>query len=270
MKWGDLLGTIFDTFRIGYDKLTLDASGLSAPRTLIIPDRSGTVSIVVMQTTAPSDPFDGLIWWNSETGNAYIYYEDGDSNQWVSLSRGVKGDQGEAGAQGAPGDSGILGIWQGDWSAGTYNQDDVVRNDNSLWIATATTTTEEPTGTPTDWDLLLGPNAAFLDQIQSFTAPQRGNITTANDGVFNLSLSQHFSCTPTGIVTLQFDNLVAGQSGVIVLDNAGAHTISIETASIETTADAATDLSVAGKYAVSYHVPSGAAKVIMTYSGALA
>lgn len=49
--------------------------------------------------------------------------------------------------------NGISFIWKGAWSAGTYVANDVVENDGSSWIAT-TTTTEEPTGTPTDWDLM--------------------------------------------------------------------------------------------------------------------
>ena len=44
--------------------------------------------------------------------------------------------------------------WQGSWAAGTYNQHDAVYHNGSSWIATATTTTEEPSGSATDWDYL--------------------------------------------------------------------------------------------------------------------
>ena len=36
-------------------------------------------------TSPPSDPDQGDTYWDSEEGNAYIYYEDGSSNQWVPL-----------------------------------------------------------------------------------------------------------------------------------------------------------------------------------------
>jgi hypothetical protein len=59
-----------------------------------------------------------------------------------------RGDKGETG------DTGDIGIdWQGAWSAGTYEENQAVENNGSSWIAT-TTTTQEPSGTATDWDLI--------------------------------------------------------------------------------------------------------------------
>ena len=36
--------------------------------------------------TAPSSPRNGDLWFDSSTAKLYIRYEDGSSNQWVSLS----------------------------------------------------------------------------------------------------------------------------------------------------------------------------------------
>jgi hypothetical protein len=38
----------------------------------------------------------GDLWWNSEDGSLYVYYEDGDSDQWVEVSNAPS--QGAAGA----------------------------------------------------------------------------------------------------------------------------------------------------------------------------
>jgi hypothetical protein len=38
-----------------------------------------------VSTTPPASPGQGDTYWDSEEGNAYIYYEDGTSNQWVPL-----------------------------------------------------------------------------------------------------------------------------------------------------------------------------------------
>ena len=40
----------------------------------------------------------GELWWESDTGDLYVYYNDGDSAQWVmanSGGRGLTGDKGE-------------------------------------------------------------------------------------------------------------------------------------------------------------------------------
>ena len=52
-------------------------------------DGSGTLSwidpgaTVAVSDTAPSGPENGDLWWKSDEGRLYIYYEDGSSNQWV-------------------------------------------------------------------------------------------------------------------------------------------------------------------------------------------
>ncbi len=38
-----------------------------------------------VSTTPPADPDDGATYWDSEEANAYIYYNDGSSSQWVPL-----------------------------------------------------------------------------------------------------------------------------------------------------------------------------------------
>jgi hypothetical protein len=43
--WRDLLGTVSNVFTIGLKKASLDASGLSAPRTFTLPDLAGTVAL---------------------------------------------------------------------------------------------------------------------------------------------------------------------------------------------------------------------------------
>ena len=38
---------------------------------------------VVVSATAPVSPTQGKLWWNTTTGTLFIYYQDGDSNQWI-------------------------------------------------------------------------------------------------------------------------------------------------------------------------------------------
>jgi hypothetical protein len=54
-----------------------------------MPQVPGVQLVVVagfeVSTTPPASPSGGDTYWDSEEGNAYIYYEDGTSNQWVPL-----------------------------------------------------------------------------------------------------------------------------------------------------------------------------------------
>ena len=34
----------------------------------------------------PSNPTNGTFWWDSENGQLYTYYNDGDSSQWITCS----------------------------------------------------------------------------------------------------------------------------------------------------------------------------------------
>jgi hypothetical protein len=42
--------------------------------------------LVLTDDVAPSTPSDGTLWWDSVSGQLYIYYSDGTSNQWISTS----------------------------------------------------------------------------------------------------------------------------------------------------------------------------------------
>ena len=64
-----------------------------------------------ISASAPSSGVDvGDLWWESDTGDLSIYYNDGSGNQWVEVgSMGPTGSQGAAGAQGATGPTGAQG-----------------------------------------------------------------------------------------------------------------------------------------------------------------
>ena len=66
-------------------------------------------------TSAPGSPNNGDLWWESDTGDLSIYYDDGvgsPSAQWVDINtgpRGAQGGTGPTGAQGAQGHQGHQG-----------------------------------------------------------------------------------------------------------------------------------------------------------------
>ena len=73
-----------------------------------------TVIPVTVGENPPNTPTpnNGELWWESDTGDLYVYYNDGDSAQWVmanSGGRGLTGDKGEVGPKGEKGQKGELG-----------------------------------------------------------------------------------------------------------------------------------------------------------------
>jgi len=103
-------------------------------------------------------------------------------------------------------------------------------------------------GNPT---LDVGSLVAKTDTAKTFTAPQRGTITTDNDGSFDLSVTNNFVCTPTGTFTLTFTNHTAGQSGYVLLINSSGYAVSAA-ATTKVSATFLSTVSAAGTYLISY------------------
>ena len=41
---------------------------------------------ITISDNPPGSPTAGSLWWNSNTGYMFVYYNDGDSSQWVETS----------------------------------------------------------------------------------------------------------------------------------------------------------------------------------------
>ena len=63
-----------------------------------------------ISASAPSSGVNnGDLWWESDTGDLAIYYNDGNSSQWVEINTGPRGAQGGTGPTGAQGAQGVTG-----------------------------------------------------------------------------------------------------------------------------------------------------------------
>ena len=114
------------------------------------------------------------------------------------------------------------------------------------------------------------PDATFTiaasNAAQTFSASQRGTVTTDNDGSFDMNATNNFKCTPTGSITLTFTNITAGQSGFILLVNGSNYTVSAA-ATTKVAAGALSAMSASGTYLLSYF--SDGTNVFVVNSGAL-
>jgi hypothetical protein len=112
-----------------------------------------------------------------------------------------------------------------------------------------------------------GSDYAAPGTAATFTASQRGTVTTDNDGSFDMNVTNNFKCTPTGTFTLTFTNITAGQSGYVLLVNTSGYAVSAAaTTKVNTTF--LTTVSAAGTYLLSYFTDG--TNVYVTTGGALA
>lgn len=118
-------------------------------------------------------------------------------------------------------------------------------------------------GNPT---LDVGSLVARTDQAKTFTASQRGTVTTDNDGSFDMSVTNNFQCTPSGTFALTFTNITSGQSGYVLLINTGGHAVTAA-ATTKVNASFLATVSAAGTHLISYFAAGG--NVYCTTSGAM-
>ena len=50
-----------------------------------------TSNVISTSDTPPASPADGTLWWNSDDGQLKVYYDDGDSSQWVDARTTLPG-----------------------------------------------------------------------------------------------------------------------------------------------------------------------------------
>lgn len=112
-----------------------------------------------------------------------------------------------------------------------------------------------------------GTDYAAIGTASTWTASQRGTVTTDNDGSFDMNVTNNFKCTPTGTFALTFTNITAGQSGFVLLVNTGGYSITAA-ASTKVQTGALTAISAAGTYLLSYWTDG--TNVYVTHSGAMA
>jgi len=69
----------------GSDPRTFPAIWNATAQTLEDNVGAGGASVTTSDT-APADPAEGDMWWKSDDGKLFVYYNDGDSSQWVDAA----------------------------------------------------------------------------------------------------------------------------------------------------------------------------------------
>ena len=112
-----------------------------------------------------------------------------------------------------------------------------------------------------------GTDYAAIGTASTWSASQRGTVTTDNDGSFDMSVTNNFKCTPTATFALTFTNITAGQSGYVLLVNTSGYTVTAA-ATTKVNTSFLTTVTTAGTYLLSYFTDG--TNVYVTTGGAMA
>ena len=98
---GNLVGTANSVSKINFVGAAISATASGTISTV-------TVQVVSISTAAPAGSNHGDLWWDSDEGELNVYYNDGNSSQWVLANSGISsGPQGGVGGQGGAGGANV-------------------------------------------------------------------------------------------------------------------------------------------------------------------
>lgn len=66
-----------------FNALSGTSASFATTASFALTSAGGGGSSVTVSDTAPVGPSAGNMWWNSTLGKMFIYYNDGDTSQWV-------------------------------------------------------------------------------------------------------------------------------------------------------------------------------------------
>ena len=137
---------------------------------------------VTVSSNPPGTASNGDLWWDSDVGELYIYYTDGDSNQWVETSGGSETVTISDNAPSSPNDGDLW--WESDTGSLKIYYND---GDSQQWVDS---------------------NAGVLSSVSSFltwSSNSAGIHTTANVGIGTTNVSavdsNNTAVLAVGIVT---------------------------------------------------------------------
>lgn len=129
---------------------------------------------ITVSNTAPISPSQGALWFNSNSGELYVYYNDSDSSQWITPvgSIGPEGIQGNIGATGATGPAGSTGNTGAQGSTGATGP--------AFTIATSETAPVSPMAGDLWWSSNLG--TLFFYYVDSDSSQWVNAVAGGNGG----------------------------------------------------------------------------------------
>ena len=194
---------------------------------------SAGASVITTDTSAPNSPVDGTLWWNSTEGTLKVYYDDGNSQQWVDASVAAIGYTGSIGYNSSVvGYTGSTGYTGSASTAGGYT--------GSSGTTLKSITIYEPTSTEnitlffTTVALTLSKVAAVLTGSNSpsinYSIKSGSDRSSASETNVN---STTVTSTTTGTNATIADSTISANSWVWLETSAASGTVSSLTVTLE-------------------------------------
>ena len=196
-----------DTTTISGVLYTYDSSNNSWKPTL-----TPATATVTTSDTAPTNPSNGDMWFDSSVGKTFIYYNDGTSTQWVQMNPNTQ--SGPAGADGAAGSSVTAYANFAAFANGTTEGDFAFAQDTkALYVWDGT-----------EWDRIYSGS----NETPTWTTEPNANYDLEEDGTATIiSVS---ATDPEGFpITYTYDTNPSNQSQATISESNGTFTITPST-----------------------------------------
>lgn len=169
---------------------------------------------VAVSDTAPASPVQGDLWFDTVSGNLFIYYDDGDSTQWVIVT--TLQDVGGGGA------SNIIGtdpIVVDDSTPGTVSISASVATTTDTGVARFATTAEVNAGTEPQAAVTpaaLRQSLAGANNLPLASTTQVGVLETATDAEAIVGTSTSVAVTPSNLAAALPAYGVGAPAGMVI------------------------------------------------------
>ena len=208
--------------------ITINGSGVISATPQGGPGPGGGASVTISSTPPPS-PAVGNLWWDDVGGQMYIWYDDGNTQQWVAVNNPGAGPPGPI-ASDAPFDSTLYGRVNGSWRNLTYNDIAGLTSQVNLLIAAAS----------------IG-YSQLPAEVQQVPVPFQFTGQPANSAMLNVPMAMTVD-VPAGLAGARvYDNTRATANASFTLNkiSAGVST-SLGTVTITPTSNTSANLSGGG------------------------
>ena len=149
---------------------------------------------VTISPTAPTDPDEGDLWWDSDDGKMFVYYNDGDSSQWVdaagpSVAVQSTAPTGYEGQLWLDDTDGSMYVYYTDPGGGASSWIGAVSRSGGILQVVSTTKTDTFQSSATSWTDVTGLEVSITPRSTSSKILVTASVAASPDNADNAGMS---------------------------------------------------------------------------------